>query len=74
MNDTQAINTLNELVPGWSGSGNGLLCNPNPGGGIIDKVMLSDEWFVILDRGQALDGFASRDEAIQAFITKGQAS
>ena len=37
MND---LAKLNELLPGWTESAPGqLLCNPAPGGGIIDKVM-----------------------------------
>jgi hypothetical protein len=67
MND---VTKLNALAPGWTeASANGLLCNPNPGGGIIDKTILTKEWFVIFGDGrQPIEGLATRAKAVQAFI------
>ena len=67
MNDTT---TLNDLFPGWTDSGHGLMCNPDPVvGGIIDKTILGEEWFVVFNDGRkTIDGLASRAEAVQAFI------
>jgi hypothetical protein len=67
MND---LDTLNELSPGWTGIANGLICNPDHiAGGIIDKTILTGKWFVIFnDDRNTLEGFASRAEAVQAFI------
>lgn len=64
-----ALETLNALCPGWSESGNGLICNPNEGGGIIDCTFVSGEWFVVFnDDRETLDGFATRDDAVAAFV------
>jgi len=64
-----AINALNTISNGWTeGTLGGLLCNPNAGGGIIDVAIVSGEWFVIFnDDRKTLDGFDTRDDAIEAF-------
>lgn len=58
------------LPEGWTEAfPGGLATNTDPvKGGIIDKVMLAEEWFVIFERDDlpVLDGFASRDEAFRA--------
>lgn len=67
MNDT--INALNTISKGWTeATPGGLLCNPNAGGGIIDKAIVSGEWFVIFnDDRQTIEGFETRDDAVEAF-------
>lgn len=64
-----AINTLNTICKGWTQSRpGGLLCNPNPGGGIIDSAIVSGEWFIIFnDDRPVMEGFDSRDDAVEAF-------
>lgn len=65
------LNDLNRVAPGWKvGCSEGILSNAAPYGGIIDKNLVSGEWFVIFnnDNFEALDGFATRDEAIDAFV------
>ena len=64
-----AIEALNTIVPGWSESRpNGLICNPAPEGGIIDYTFQSNEWFVIFnDNRPTLEGYDTRDDAIEAF-------
>ena len=67
MTATQLLNTISE---GWSENSCGLLCNPNEGGGIIDRVFLSDEWFVIFNDGRSpISGLDSRDDAVEAFAS-----
>jgi hypothetical protein len=71
---TQAPQTIapHALPQGWSEAfPGGLACSADPiTGGIIDSVILSGEWFVIFNRDDLpmLDGFTSRDEAIQACV------
>jgi hypothetical protein len=70
MNATQTqINALNKICQGWSESPSGkMLVNPNAGGGIIDSAIVSGEWFVIFNDGRkVMDGFDTRDDAIEAF-------
>ena len=46
-----------------------MICNPNKGGGIIDRTFASGEWFVVFnDDRETLDGFATRDDAVAAFV------
>ena len=57
----------------WKGSGNGLICNADPIlGGIIDKAIVSGEWFAIFNSPEIepMEGFTSREAAIEAFNTK----
>jgi hypothetical protein len=55
-------------VNGWTG-GAGLLCSAHPTlGGIIDRAIVSGEWFVIFNNSAEItDGFATRADAIAAF-------
>jgi hypothetical protein len=64
------INALNTVSQGWTESRvGGLLCNPSKSGAIIDVALKSGEWFVIFnDNRKTLDGFESRDDAVEAFI------
>lgn len=66
---TARLNALNAICPGWTESRpDGLLCSPHPGGGIIDCSWVSREWFVIFNDGRPpVEGFDSRDDAIEAF-------
>jgi hypothetical protein len=68
-NTNQVIEALNTLCTGWTESRPGaMLCNPNAGGGIIDSEIVSGEWFVIFnDSREALSGYESREDAIEAF-------
>ncbi len=64
-----AIETLNAICEGWTeGRSGGILCNPKDNGGIIDKAILSTEWFIVFndDRG-VIEGFESREDAVEAF-------
>ena len=63
------INALNAISQGWSESrSGGMLVNPNAGGGIIDVAIVSGEWFIIFnDDREPVEGFATRDDAIEAF-------
>lgn len=63
------IQALNTIATGWTESrAGGLLCNPNAGGGIIDVTIATGEWFVIFnDARKSLEGFDTRDDAIEAF-------
>lgn len=67
---TPTVAALNTICPGWTESReNGLLCNPNLAGGIIDSEIVSGEWFVIFnDSRHTLGGYDSRDAAIEAFV------
>lgn len=68
MNDV--LDKLNAVVPGWTEGPGGILCNPKPGGGIIDKTIKTGEWFVIFnDKDEVLDDFADRKGAIEAYVT-----
>ena len=64
------LTTLNSLFPGWTESGStGLICNPHPAGGIIDKTILTGEWFVVFNDGRpTIEDLGSRDEAVKAFV------
>lgn len=56
----------------WSEGPNGIICNPHEReGGIIDRAIKGNEWFVIFNREDlpSLFGYASRDDAIAAFLT-----
>jgi hypothetical protein len=65
-----AIETLNTICNGWTESAPGaLLCNSHKSGGIIDSEIVSGKWFVIFnDSRKALEGFASREAAVAAFV------
>lgn len=63
------IDALNTICPGWSeASDGGMLCSSHPKGGIIDDAPATGEWFVIFnDERATLEGYDSRDDAIEAF-------
>jgi hypothetical protein len=69
-----AIQQLNTIVDGWSESApGGLLCNPRTGGGIIDSEMVSGLWFVVFDDSHPIiEGLATREDAVAAFISAKQ--
>lgn len=69
MNTNQTIEALNTICPGWTeAQPGGMLCNPNAGGGIIDAEIKSGAWFVIFnDSRPNLEGYATREDAIEAF-------
>lgn len=65
-----AIDKLNGVCKGWSEvCPGGLLCNPNPGGGIIDQGIVDKKWFVVFEDGSLADNLDSRDEAVKAFVS-----
>lgn len=69
------IETLNSIVPGWSEIPNGMMTNPHDAGGIIDCTFVTGEWFVIFNDNRPMrDGFATRRDAIAAFIEAREAS
>lgn len=67
MTISDALEVLNKMLPGWTAS-NTLLVNPHPSGGIIDQSIGTGEWFVILPNSNALSGFDSLDDAIEAYF------
>lgn len=59
-----------EYVKRWNESASGLACNNDPVlGGIIDKTIISGEWFVIFndDNLEMIEGLSSREEAFKEF-------
>lgn len=45
-----------------------MLCCPSIRGGIIDSCIATGEWFVVFsDDRKTLEGFDTRDDAIEAF-------
>lgn len=70
-----AIELLNKVCDGWSQAfDGGLLCNPNVNGGIIDKAIVSGEWFIIFNDDRApVEGIDSLNDAIE-FFASSQAS
>lgn len=66
---SSVLNALNSICVGWKESGpNGMICNADQRGGIIDKAIASGEWFVIFnDERDLINGLDSRDDAIEAF-------
>lgn len=61
---------MNTLPQGWNESASGMACNNDPVlGGIIDKTIVSDEWFVIFncDNIEMIEGLSSREEAFKEF-------
>jgi hypothetical protein len=53
-----------EVAPG------GLATNPDPvNGGIVDRTMITNEWFVIFNRDDLplIENLTSRDQAFQIF-------
>ena len=70
MTTQSELDLLNACCPGWTESAPGrLACNPAPKGGIIDKAILSEEWFVIFNDDRTnREGYKTRFEAIKAFI------
>ena len=68
MPNVTAIKTLNAICNGWSGTESGLLVNPSIAGGIIDKQIVSGDWFVIFnDDRPTITGLENQDDAIEAF-------
>lgn len=69
--DARAAAEGGDLPAGWTESSpGGMATNQDPqNGGIVDKVLGSNEWFVIFNReGMAtIDGLASRADAFRAF-------
>lgn len=62
--------TTSNLPQGWTANGDGIATNNDPQlGGIIDKAIVSGEWFVIFndDDLEAIEGLSSRAEAFEAF-------
>lgn len=61
----------NQLPSGWQESSpGGLVTNTDEmNGGIIDRALMTDEWFVIFNRAgmEPVDGLKSRSEAFEAF-------
>ena len=66
--DTQLL-----LDEGWTESlPGGLICSADPFmGGIIDQNIPTGTWFVIFNdsRFEIAEGFATRDEAVEYFVT-----
>jgi hypothetical protein len=66
------VSDLNALQRGsWSEAVGGMLCNAHPThGGIIDVTIKTGEWFVVFNEAElpVQDGFASREDAIRAFL------
>ena len=62
------LDRLNALVPGWTEGPGGMLCNPDPRGGIIDCTIKTKEWFFIEADGVSKDGFATRAEAVTGYV------
>lgn len=61
---------MSTLPQGWTESSTGLACNSDPVlGGIIDKTIVSGEWFVIFndDNLEMIEGLSSREEAFKEF-------
>lgn len=62
-----------QVIPqGWTTNASGLACNPDPLlGGIIDKNIVSGEWFAIFncEEIEPIEGIQSRGEAFDAFQT-----
>jgi hypothetical protein len=64
------------LPKGWTASAehtDGIVVNPHPlEGGIVDQNIVNGQWFVIFNHEDlaALDGFATRDEALDACQAK----
>lgn len=60
------------LPHGWTeATPGGMACNPDPlCGGIIDKPFISGDWFIVFNRAELplADGFASREDAFDAFF------
>ena len=64
----QEVAALNSICPGWSeATVGGMVCTADPRGGIIDKAILSGEWFVIFPDASIVSGYESREDAIEAF-------
>lgn len=69
MLDTLKANTAGE----WSEGPNGIICNRHEqDGGIIDRAILSKEWFIVFNRDglDSLHGFPTRDSAITSFLNE----
>lgn len=64
------INALTEVCSGWEEtSADGMVCSSAKLGGIIDSTIMTGEWFVIFnDHRSTMEGFKTRQEAIEAFI------
>lgn len=61
---------MSTLSQGWNESASGMACNSDPVlGGIIDKTIVSGEWFVIFndDDLDMIEGLSSREEAFKEF-------
>lgn len=73
--ETKASNVelANEIAAGravgWKCSPTGMLCNPNPDGGIIDCALAVGTWFVIFnDSRKKIEDLPTREAAIMAFL------
>jgi len=64
------LDRLNALVPGWTEGPGGMLCNPDPRGGIIDCTIKTEEWFFIRTDASSSEYFTTRAEAVEAFISE----
>jgi hypothetical protein len=73
-NDLSKESEMPYLPEGWTeASPGGLATNPDRiNGGIVDKVMMSNEWFVIFNRDDLplIDNLNSREEAFQVFAER----
>lgn len=60
------------LPRGWAASAenpDGIVTNPHPQeGGVVDQNIVNGQWFVIFNHDDlaAIDGFATRSEALEA--------
>lgn len=57
------------ILETWSEGPGGMLASSDPAsGGIIDRTILGNEWFVIFNRDSldTLEGFTTRDDAVKA--------
>ncbi|MCB5412099.1 hypothetical protein [Pseudogemmobacter faecipullorum] len=69
MLDALKANTAGE----WSEGPNGIICNRHEqDGGIIDRAIISNEWFIVFNRDglDTLHGFPTRDSAISRFLNE----
>jgi len=71
VNDLVEEKDMAYLPEGWTeATPGGMATNAHPtDGGIVDRTMITDEWFVIFHRDglQTVEGLASRDEAFRVF-------
>lgn len=66
---TTAPEKLNSVSAGWTGLEGGVHCNPNAGGGFIDKAIVSQKWFVIFnDHDAIIENIGSFAEAVDVYV------